>query len=137
MSILVTREGSLLQEDLFIEGTPKTLRVAFSAKEGRLSFAGVSLCNNPLEVYKRSLLWLREYAKHPTVPTHVIFLLRYYNTSTSKFLLEVFQILEAIFHRGHQVFVAWQFYSQDMDMEDAGIEFSENTMLPFRIEELH
>lgn len=136
MSITEVDERPTLS-DLQIEGTTETLSVELCATTGEMSFCGISICSNAREVYKECLEWLGEYAHAPAPQTHVSFALRYYNTSTSKVILEILQILESILHAGGEVLVEWKFRAEDMDMEDAGAEFSENTMLPFQLEEIN
>ncbi len=123
-------------DDLWIEGTHETLSINLLAEAGMMSFMGVSLCSNAHDVYAESLDWLRRYALTPAQQTHVLFALHYYNTSTSKVILEILQILESILRAGGEVLVRWQFRTEDMDMEDAGVEFSENTMIPFQLERI-
>ncbi len=122
--------------DLRIAGTQETLSIDLLAEVGEMSFKGVSLCSNARDVYAESLDWLRRYALTPARQTHVLFALHYYNTSTSKVILEILQILESILHAGGEVLVRWQFRTEDMDMEDAGVEFSENTVIPFQLEKI-
>ena len=46
------------------------------------------------------------------------------------------QIFESILHAGGEVSVVWNFRADDVDMEDAGVEFAENTILPFQLQEV-
>ena len=129
-------DGQTSLGDLQIEGTTETLGIDLCASTGYMSFSGVSICSNAQAVYKGCLDWLREDAHAPAQQAHVLFTLKYYNTSTSKVILEILQILESILRAGGEVLVEWKFRTEDMDMEDAGAEFSENTMIPFRLEEV-
>ena len=129
-------DGQTSLGDLQIEGTTETLGIDLCASTGRMSFSGVSICSNAQAVYKGCLDWIREYAHAPAQQTHVLFTLKYYNTSTSKVIFEILQILESILRAGGEVLVEWKFRAEDMDMEDAGAEFSENTMIPFQLEEV-
>lgn len=133
----ITRCGAEMSLcDLRLEGTKETLTVGLSAKTGEMFFGGVSICNNARDYYQRCLDWLSEYAHSPAASTHVSFSLKYYNTSTSKVLLEMLQIFESILHAGGEVSVVWNFRAEDVDMEDAGLEFAENTILPFQLQEV-
>ncbi len=120
--------------DYVLEGTGETLLVDLRST-GALSFTGVSLCVRPTEVYADAVKWLREYVEQPAQATHVLFSIKYFNTSTSKVILEILQILEGLFRSGKEVEVHWRYKVGDLDMEDAGAGYAENTLLPFHMEE--
>lgn len=120
-------------ENFVLVGTDETMDIRMYPSRGELSFRGVSICNHACSVYVRCLDWLRNYVSAPHPQTRVLFALRYYNTSTSMVILEIFHILENIHRRGGDISVEWQFREGDLDMEDAGAEFAENTLLPFHL----
>lgn len=131
----VTDEVREPLKDYVLEGTDETLSASLQVA-GALSFTGVSLCVNPTEVYSGVLEWVRAYVKQPAPRTHVLFSIHYFNTSTSKVILEILQLLEWVQRKGGEVEVHWRYRALDLDMEDAGAGYAENTVLRFYMEQI-
>ena len=83
-------------EALIIEGTTKTPNVNFDSEKGKLEIKGRSIPENSIEFYKPLVDWLEEYSHTPKSKTEVNVHLEYFNTSSSKCILDVFKKLEAI-----------------------------------------
>ena len=63
------------------------------------------------------------------------FKLEYFNTASSKLILDVLTKLEDVKNSGKAITVLWYFYDDDEDMEEAGEEFSELVDLEFEFKE--
>lgn len=100
---------------------------------GIFVFSGKSMPSNPFTVYDPVLSWLRHYAEEPAEETVLKFQMHYYNTSTSKVILQIIGVLETIQRQGQRVEIQWIYNADDEDMEEAGYEFAENTILPFTL----
>ena len=83
-------------EPINIEGSPKTPSIKFDIEKGILEIRGRSIPENSIEFYKPLVDWLDEYSKDPVKKTQVNIHLEYFNTSSSKCILDVFKKLEAI-----------------------------------------
>ena len=59
------------------------------------------------------------------------FKLVYFNTASSKLLLDVLMKLEEIHSDGHEVLVRWCYPEDDEDMRDAGEEYADIVDIPF------
>ena len=94
-------------EPIIIEGTPKTPAVNFDAESGILEIKGRSIPENSIEFYKPLVDWLEEYANNPVNRTQVNIQLEYFNTSSSKCILDVFKKLEAIHKSKNEVSISW------------------------------
>ncbi|HLV42930.1 MAG TPA: DUF1987 domain-containing protein [Brumimicrobium sp.] len=123
-------------ENINLEGTPKTPSVSFNANEGRLELRGRSIPENSVEFYKPINLWIEEYAKSPKEITVFDVKLEYFNTSSSKCILDVFKLLEEINGNGTEVKVNWYFEEDDEDMEEAGEDYQAIIPLPFTMIEV-
>ena len=71
--------------------------------------------------------WIDAYAADPNGSTEFLFKLEYFNTASSKLILDVLSALEDI----DGMTIHWYFHEDDEDMEEAGEEFSELVELPF------
>jgi len=107
-------------ESISIEGTAKTPTVEFNAENGKVEIKGRSIPENSIEFYKPLVEWLDQYAAAPKGQTEVNIQLEYFNTSSSKCILDVFKKLEVIHKDGHNVTINWFFEEDDEDMLEAG-----------------
>jgi len=123
-------------EPILIEGSPKTPTVKFDANEGIIEIKGRSIPENSIEFYKPLVDWLEEYKKDPLSMTKVNIQLEYFNTSSSKCILDVFKKLEAIHKAKHNVEVNWYYEEDDEDMLEAGEDYESIIRIPFKMIEI-
>lgn len=122
-------------QDIRIEGSPKTPAVKFEAN-GHLEISGRSIPENSIEFYDSILSWLDEYSGSPKEVTTMDVKLEYFNTSSSKCILDVFKKLEAMKKNGSEVVVNWFYEADDEDMLEAGEDYDAIIDLPFTMKEV-
>ncbi|MBL7943575.1 MAG: DUF1987 domain-containing protein [Flavobacteriales bacterium] len=120
-------------QDIEITGTNKTPSVRFIAARGLLELKGRSIPENSIDFYKSLLNWTEEYAANPQPETVVHVQLEYFNTSSSKCLLDLFKRLEGVNGR---VEVHWYYEQDDEDMLEAGEDYEAIIGIPFRMIEI-
>ena len=123
-------------EALTIEGTAKTPNVKFEADNGLIEIKGRSIPENSIEFYKPLVDWLEEYGKTPAALTKVNIQLEYFNTSSSKCILDVFKKLEAIYKTKNEVIINWYYEEDDEDMLEAGEDYESIIRVPFKMIEI-
>ena len=123
-------------ESLTIEGTPKTPTVKFNSDLGFLEIKGRSSPENSPEFYKPLVNWLLEYSQAPREKTILNIQLEYFNTSSSKCILDVFKKLEAIHKAKNDVEVNWFYEEDDEDMLEAGEDYESIIRVPFKMIEI-
>lgn len=123
-------------ENLHLEGSAKTPSIHFDATTGKLELKGRSIPENSVEFYKPLNDWIDSYGKSPIAVTEVDVKLEYFNTSSSKCILDLFKKLEAISGSKTEVKVNWYFEVDDEDMEEAGQDYQAIIGLPFNIIEV-
>ena len=123
-------------EPIFIEGTPKTPTVKFDADQGLVEIKGRSIPENSIEFYKPLVDWLEKYAENPKELTKVNVQLEYFNTSSSKCILDVFKKLEAIHKAKNEVIINWYYEEDDEDMLEAGEDYESIIKVPFKMVEI-
>ena len=116
-----------------IEGTPKTPTVEFDAGSGVLKIEGRSIPENSIEFYKPIVEWLDEYGKSPKEKTEVNIQLEYFNTSSSKCILDVLKKLELISKAGNEMIINWYYEEDDEDMLEAGEDYQSIIKVPFKM----
>ncbi len=123
-------------ESLNIEGSAKTPTIKFEPTTGKLLIRGRSIPENSIEFYKPLVDKLEEYAGSPQSSTNVDIQLEYFNTSSSKCILDVFKKLEAINAGSSEVVINWHYEEDDEDMLEAGEDYQAIINVPFKMVEM-
>jgi hypothetical protein len=123
-------------ERISIEGTPKTPTVVFDADQGLLELKGRSIPENSIEFYKPIVESLDRYSSDPKGMTNVNIQLEYFNTSSSKCILDLFKKLESIHKSGKEVVINWHYEEDDEDMLEAGEDYQAIIKIPFKMIEV-
>lgn len=123
-------------ENLVIEGTPKTPTIKFNPEVGKLLIQGRSIPENSIDFYKPLVDSLEEYSSSPKEATKVDIILEYFNTSSSKCILDVFKKLEKINSAGSGVTINWHYEEDDEDMLEAGEDYQAIINIPFKMIEI-
>ncbi len=110
-----------------LEGTEDTPKIILDKNNGIFEVSGRSLPEDSAEFYQPVLDWLDEYKSNPNGATDFVFKLEYFNTASSKLILDLLSQLEEI--KG--VTIHWYYHEDDEDMQEAGEEFSELVEVPF------
>jgi hypothetical protein len=119
-------------EKLFIEVTDDCPGVRFDQNTGKLELSGKSLPEDVTDFYNPLLDWLNSYSRKPQPETEFSFKLTYFNTASSKIMLDILNLLEKMNEAGNKVVVNWYYPEDDEDMRDAGVEYSELVEVPFK-----
>ena len=123
-------------EPIIIEGTAKTPTVKFDSNEGLFRLEGRSIPENSVEFYKPLVDWLETYKDSPLQKTVVEVKLEYFNTSSSKCILDVFKKLEVIHKAKNEVQIKWFYEEDDEDMLEAGEDYESIIRVPFEMIEI-
>ncbi|MDB4083127.1 DUF1987 domain-containing protein [Vicingaceae bacterium] len=123
-------------ENLVLEGSPKTPTIKFNPEEGKLLIQGRSIPENSIDFYKPLVDILEEYAGNVKAATRVDIILEYFNTSSSKCILDVFKKLEKINEAGGGVAINWHYEEDDEDMLEAGEDYQAIINIPFKMVEI-
>ncbi|MFT6209988.1 MAG: hypothetical protein ACJAYA_000513 [Bacteroidia bacterium] len=123
-------------ESIFIEGTPKTPNINFDHDKGSLLLKGRSIPENSIEFYKPLVDWLDAYLSSPKPKTVCDVQLEYFNTSSSKCLLDLFKKMELMSSGGNEVIINWYYEEDDEDMLEAGEDYQSIINVPFKMIEV-
>jgi len=123
-------------ETIIREGTPKTPYVRLDGENGLVEIKGRSIPENSVEFYKPLIDWLEKYGSDPSNETNVNIQLEYFNTSSSKCILDIFKRLELIHKKGNPVEINWYYEEDDEDMFEAGEDYQSIISIPFKMIEM-
>ena len=122
-------------QDLMIEQTQSTPFISFSGETNRLTLKGESFPENAAKFYAPVMEWIREYLDQPEEEHTVVeFEIVYFNSSTSKVYMTIFDMMEAAVAKGKNLTVIWKCDHENETAIECGEEFKEDLgNLPFEI----
>ncbi len=118
-------------ETIKILGTDDTPHVILDPDNEIFEISGRSLPEDVTAFYEPVLTWLDEYAQSPNSKTVFTFRLVYFNTASSKLLLDILMKLEQMHEDGKNILVKWFYPEDDEDMQEAGEEYADIVDVPF------
>lgn len=122
-------------ETIKITATEDTPNVILDPVNNHYEISGRSLPEDVVVFYQPVIKWLEEFGKAPIQGFALSIRLEYFNTASSKLILDILLKLEEIYQNGTQLKVVWNYLSSDSDMKEAGEEYSEIVGLPFELKE--
>lgn len=115
-------------ENLLIKGSSGvyyTPSVDFEASTGKCILSGKSYLEETWDFYDQLLNWLRSYMDEVKGSLHFEFHLTYFNTSSSKCILEIVKLLKKYQDEGGQVELLWYYPEGDDDILEEAEDFEE------------
>ena len=121
---------------LIVEKTRLTPEIKLDPATGVFEIKGRSIPENAMDLYYPIIDWLHNYSKKPAKATLFKVFFEYLNTSSSKYLFEVFRILEKISSGGYDVRVIWYYEGDVEEMKDTGEDYANLINIPFEVKTL-
>ncbi len=126
-------------EKLIIEPSQNTPKVDFDPVKNQFLFSGESRPENVRNFYMPVLEWLESYTnevvtqntKSKSVTRQFHFDFEYFNSTSAKYILDIFKTLGTLHSEGLSMEVFWHYEEDDEDMLEVGIEMSRMSKLPF------
>ena len=109
-----------------------TPHVYFDSYKGYCLLEGESYLENTWEFYEHLCNWLREYTSTGQ-PLTFDFKMIYFNTSSSKGILEILLLLKDYEDRGGKVQINWYYPEDDDDILEEAEDFIEDTQLDIKL----
>lgn len=122
-------------QDLILEKTESTPEVNFNVSQGKLLISGRSTPVYPGQFYAPIKNWVEDYRKNPHDTTEYHIMLEYFNTASSKNLLDIFTELMKLQKSGKEVKYFWYAEEGDDDMIEAGEEYENILGISFEFRE--
>lgn len=115
-------------EKITLNGTFETPAVILDSEQGIIELSGRSLPEDTVQFFKPVLNWVDEFLQNPGPKAEILIKLEYFNTATSKVLLNLLTRFE---NAKAPVEVKWYHFEEDEDMLESGKEFEELVNIPF------
>ena len=114
-------------ENLVIQGSKYTPEIAFDAGRNILEIKGYSYPENAAAFYAPVMEWLHAYLEQGgREPIGIGIELIYFNSSSSKILLDLFDLLDDYAGNGHPISVSWIYDAENESAYECGQEFEED-----------
>ncbi|MCP4402675.1 MAG: DUF1987 domain-containing protein [bacterium] len=114
-------------EHLYIEASDCTPLISFNCEQSVLDIRGTSYPENTSSFYTPIFSWLKNYfaqLKEGKVIVNIEIV--YFNSGSSKVLLDFFDLLDGAAFRGTDVTINWMYEEDDIDMLEYGEELFED-----------
>lgn len=119
-------------ENFLIKGSTYIPTINFDAQNNVLEISGESYHEYTIEFFQPIFEWLNGYLAEPNKSFVFNFKMTYFNTSSSRRFLEIFDLLENyVKSKSGKVEVNWYYKEGDLDMLESGEEYADDVDLKF------
>ncbi len=119
-------------ENFLIKGSTYIPTINFDAQSNVLEVSGESYHEYTIEFFQPIFEWLNSYLAEPNKSFVFNFKMTYFNTSSSRRFLEIFDLLENyVKNKNGKVEVNWYYKEGDLDMLESGEEYADDVDLKF------
>lgn len=119
--------------NLNLPPTKSTPAVYYDAASRTLEFSGQSYPEDSIPFYSAIIEKLQTHLAEDSGPLNVDFRLDYFNTSSSKRLVDLLHCLEKHHEQYQNIQVNWYFADGDEEMQESGEDFRLDLKLPFNL----
>lgn len=122
----------MMENKQFIKKTKTTPEIIMDLNTGIARITGESAPENSHEFYKPLKHFIGEsILKNNKI--HLHFNLDYFNTTTAKTLVEIFDTIESFYSDGADCYINWEVVNNDQDMMEAGEDLLNGLLFPYNI----
>ena len=120
-------------DPILLEATTTTPKVIMDPANNKFEISGESRPENAAKFYSNIISWFENYKSvlyfqkgefGKSKLMSVEFKLDYFNSTSAKFILDIFYQLEKIQKQGCEVEIVWCYDKRDTDTKESGEEFS-------------
>lgn len=120
-------------DSILLEATATTPKIIIDPVNNKFEISGESRPENTGKFYTPIIEWFEAYRADlyfqknnfgKSKKLTIDFKLEYFNSTSAKFILDIFYSLEKTQKEGYDVEVVWNYDARDTDMKESGEEFS-------------
>ena len=126
-------------ENLIIKEVPDAPyypQVSFNAQSGVCEISGESYMEETFKFYSPLLDWIKNFLDESSKPLEMNFKLTYFNTNSSRLILDMLDIIKKANDKGKEGKVNWYYDTSDPDMVDEVEDFEMESGLNINMIEL-
>lgn len=121
---------------LIIDPTSKTPKIFWNPDSYTFLVEGRSIPEDSVGFYRKLYGWVDECGPQLTGSVDFDFKLEYFNTSTSKCLLDLFKLLQKAWEKNPEIKIRWYFNEDDQDMGETGRDYADLVDIPIEVIEV-
>jgi SiaC family regulatory phosphoprotein len=118
---------------LIIDPTPKTPRVFWNPDSYTFMLEGRSIPEDAVGFYRKLNGWVNECGPELTGTVNFDFKLEYFNTSSSKCILDLFKLLQKAWEQNPKLNIRWYYSEDDQDMGETGRDYADMLDMPLEL----
>lgn len=122
-----------IMNKIYIEGSQDTPSIILDKDAKKFQITGKSFPADVSAFYRPVINWLDEYSEAPLEKTIFVLKMDYFNTASSKVILDILYKLEDLASEGNSVEIKWYYPDDDEDMKETGEEYDEIVDVPFEL----
>jgi hypothetical protein len=130
----------MIMDSLNIEPTEFTPRINFDSENNLFEISGFSRPENVIGFYRPILKWLDEFSEAVLLKNMdfnkrlltINLKMTYFNSASSKFLLDILLEFMKYHSRGNEVVINWYYEDGDDEIQESGEEISDMLGYPFK-----
>ncbi len=119
--------------NLSIPGSQSSPSIRADWNAGVVVMSGESYPENSFELYDQLIQWINSYLSTVDHSLTLELHLNYLNTSSIRFMIDIFDMLQAAASIGKEVLVQWMYDERNPRSAELGSEFKEDYTFPFLI----
>ena len=120
-------------DKLVINKTFSTPQVNFDAESGLLEIEGQLIPEDPENFFLQIVNWIDNFNPDKNSKTLVRFKLSYYNTSSTKRILNILKKFDDLFQKGSDIKIIWEYEEGDEDTMQDGEDYKSFLKVPCEI----
>ena len=120
-------------EQLTVEATRSSPNVRFDPETGILEIGGESYPENSHEFFSPLIEWIDEFLRERNTKAVFRVTLTYMNTSSTKYIMDILDRLEAAHEAGQDAAVEWYCDEENERTSDTVEELREDFSMPFAV----
>lgn len=124
-------------EGIYQKGNQKVPSISFDPNTGIFEIKGSSIPENSGAIYEPIIEFLKEYKENPKETTTLNLELSYFNTSSSKWILNILRLIKEIkTKKKTEVKINWFYEPEDDEMLEAAEDYESILRIPINKQEL-
>ena len=118
-----------------LQGSEIVPSIDFNAENGVLKLSGKMVSVSAIEYsYLGPILdWVNAYSLNPAKKTRLEFDIEYCSSGGVMIIYQVLQIFDKLYKNSHDISVTWNYFEDDEDTEEKGLQLQEIFKLPFQL----
>jgi hypothetical protein len=125
-----------MKEMIDLAADKATPRILLNSNKKQFLIEGESYPENAISFYEPVINWVKEYLKSSEEGIELAVKLLYINTSSTKALLVLFDLIEEYHEKGKDSRILWLYDEGNEISREIGIDLKDGLNLPFMIQQI-